>query len=187
MRLSGTLVSRRIKNLKTLTYNLYVSASQVISRHELLEITIGVRDDEIVSYNIAHSLPIVMTISVVLSSLLGVASFLLYNYIVGLLYFLNIIVILLISFSFTPGLSWYTTVMRQHPQHLQKRTPSTRISTFLSLTTPRSLESDVSMLRTWRMALLKRVISYDLTAQLYLESAPQTHVNIMCNTNVFLY
>ena len=36
----------------------------MISRHELLQMTIGVRDDEIVSYNIAHSLPIVMTISV---------------------------------------------------------------------------------------------------------------------------
>ena len=66
------------------TYNFSVSASQVISRHELLKMTIGVRDDEIVSYNIAHSLPIVMTISVVFASLFGVASFLLYNYKVGL-------------------------------------------------------------------------------------------------------
>ena len=49
--------------------------------------TIGVRDDEIVSYNIAHSLPIGMTIAVVLASLLGVASFLVYNYKVGLQYF----------------------------------------------------------------------------------------------------
>ena len=59
----------------------------MISRHELLQMTIGVRDDEIVSYDIAHSLPIGMTIAVVLSSLLGVASFLLYNYKVGLQYF----------------------------------------------------------------------------------------------------
>ena len=49
--------------------------------------TIGVREDEIVSYNIAHSLPIGMTIAVVLSSFLGVASFLLYNYKVGFQYF----------------------------------------------------------------------------------------------------
>ena len=46
--------------------------------------TIGVRDDETVSYDIARSLPIGMTTAVVLSSLLGVASFLLYNYKVGL-------------------------------------------------------------------------------------------------------
>ena len=59
----------------------------MIGRHELLEMTIGVREDEIVSYNIAHSLPILMTTAVVLSSLLGVASFLLYNYKVGLQYF----------------------------------------------------------------------------------------------------
>ena len=59
----------------------------MISRHELLQTTIGVRDDEIVSYDIAHSLPIGMTTAVVLSSLLGVASFLLYNYKVGLQYF----------------------------------------------------------------------------------------------------
>ena len=58
----------------------------MISRHELLEMTIGVRDDEIVSYNIAHLLPTVMTISVVFASLFGVASFLLYNYKVGLQY-----------------------------------------------------------------------------------------------------
>ena len=56
----------------------------MISRHELLQMTIGVREDEIVSYDIAHYLPIGMTISVVLTSLLGVASFLLYNYKVGL-------------------------------------------------------------------------------------------------------
>ena len=59
----------------------------MISRHELLQMTIGVRDDEIVSYDIARSLPIGMTTAVVLSSLLGVASFLLYNYKVGLQYF----------------------------------------------------------------------------------------------------
>ena len=59
----------------------------MISRHQLLKMTIGVRDDEIVSYNIAYSLPIGMTTAVVLSSLLGVASFLLYNYKVGLQYF----------------------------------------------------------------------------------------------------
>ena len=59
----------------------------MIARHELLQMTIGVREDEIVSYNIAHSLPIGMTTAVVLSSLLGVASFLLYNYKVGLQYF----------------------------------------------------------------------------------------------------
>ena len=59
----------------------------MISRHELLQMTIGVREEEIVSYNIAHYLPIVMTTAVVLSSLLGVASFLLYNYMVGLQYF----------------------------------------------------------------------------------------------------
>ena len=59
----------------------------MISRHELLQITIGVREDEIISYNIAHSLPIIMTTSVVLTSLLGLASFLLYNYKVGVQYF----------------------------------------------------------------------------------------------------
>ena len=59
----------------------------MISRHELLQMTIGVRQEEIVSYNIAHYLPIVMTTAVVLSSLLGVASFLLYNYKVSLQYF----------------------------------------------------------------------------------------------------
>ena len=59
----------------------------MIARHELLEMTIGVREDEIVSYNIAHSLPLGMTTAVVLSSFLGVASFLLYNYKVGLQYF----------------------------------------------------------------------------------------------------
>ena len=58
----------------------------MISRHELLQMTIGVREEEIVSYNIAHYLPIVMTTAVVLSSLLGVASFLLYNYKVDLSY-----------------------------------------------------------------------------------------------------
>ena len=58
----------------------------MISRHELLQMTIGVREEEIVSYNIAHYLPIVMTTAVVLSSLLGVASFLLYNYKVALQY-----------------------------------------------------------------------------------------------------
>ena len=58
----------------------------MISRHELLQMTIGVREEEIVSYNIAHYLPIVMTTAVVLSSLLGVASFLLYNYKVSLSY-----------------------------------------------------------------------------------------------------
>ena len=46
--------------------------------------TIGVREEEIVSYNIAHYLPIVMTTAVVLTSLLAIASFLLYNYKVGL-------------------------------------------------------------------------------------------------------
>ena len=56
----------------------------MISRHELLQMTIGVRDDEIVSSNIAHTLTIAMTTAVVLSSLLGLASFLLYNYKVGL-------------------------------------------------------------------------------------------------------
>ena len=69
------------------TYHVSVSASQVIARHELLQMTIGVRDDEIVSSNIAHTLTIAMTTSVVLSSLLGLASFLLYNYKVGLQYF----------------------------------------------------------------------------------------------------
>ena len=56
----------------------------MIARHELLQMTIGVRDDEIVSYNMAHYLPIIMTTGVVLTSLLGVASFLLYNLKVGL-------------------------------------------------------------------------------------------------------
>ena len=56
----------------------------MISRHELLQMTIGVREEEIVSYNIAHYLPIVMTTAVVLTSLLAIASFLLYNYKVGL-------------------------------------------------------------------------------------------------------
>ena len=49
--------------------------------------TIGVREEEIDSYNMAHSLPLGMTTAVVLTSLLGVASFLLYNYKVGLQYF----------------------------------------------------------------------------------------------------
>ena len=55
--------------------------------------TIGVRDDEIVSYDIARSLPIGMTTAVVLSSLLGVASFLLYNYKVVTQYFQNVLAI----------------------------------------------------------------------------------------------
>ena len=59
----------------------------MIARHDILQMTIGVREDEIVSYNIAHSLPLGMTIAVVLSSFLGVASFLLYNYMVGFQYF----------------------------------------------------------------------------------------------------
>ena len=59
----------------------------MIARHELLQMTIGVREEEIDSFNIAHFLPIVMTTAVVLTSLLGVASFLLYNYKVGLQYF----------------------------------------------------------------------------------------------------
>ena len=59
----------------------------MIARHGLLQMTIGVRGDEIDSFNIAHFLPIVMTTAVVLTSLLGVASFLLYNYKVGLQYF----------------------------------------------------------------------------------------------------
>ena len=49
--------------------------------------TIGVRDDETVSYNMAQNLPMGMTTAVVMSSLLGVASFLLYNYKVGPQYF----------------------------------------------------------------------------------------------------
>ena len=61
----------------------------MIARHELLQKTIGVRKDEIDSFNIAYFLPIVMTTAVVLTSLLGVASFLLYNYKVGLQYFMN--------------------------------------------------------------------------------------------------
>ena len=77
----------------------------MISRHELLQMTIGVRDDEIDSYNMAQSLPLGMTTAVVLTSLLGVASFLLYNYMVGLQYIFRLLVILFISFSFTPGLS----------------------------------------------------------------------------------
>ena len=59
----------------------------MIARHELLQMTIGVRKEEVDSFNIAHFLPIVMTTAVVLTSLLGVASFLLYNYKVGLQYF----------------------------------------------------------------------------------------------------
>ena len=51
--------------------------------------TIGVRDDETDSYNMAQNLPLGMTTAVVLTSLLGVASFLLYNYKVGLQYFLE--------------------------------------------------------------------------------------------------
>ena len=60
--------------------------------------TIGVRDDETVSYDIARSLPIGMTTAVVLSSLLGVASFLLSTAewfdlnvsTIGYVYFINI-------------------------------------------------------------------------------------------------
>ena len=52
----------------------------MISRHELLQMTIGVREEETVSYNMAYYLPVISTTAVVLSSLLGVASFLLYNY-----------------------------------------------------------------------------------------------------------
>ena len=59
----------------------------MIARHELLQMTIGVRKEEVDSFNIAHFLPIVMTTAVVLTSLLGFASFLLYNYKVGLKYF----------------------------------------------------------------------------------------------------
>ena len=71
----------------------------MIARHELLQMTIGVREDEIDSFNIAHFLPIVMTTAVVLTSLLGVASFLLYNYKVGLQYFMNSDTIVRISAS----------------------------------------------------------------------------------------
>ena len=59
----------------------------MIARHELLQMTIGVTKAEIVSYNMALYLPIIMTTGVVLTSLLGVASFLLYNYKVGPQYF----------------------------------------------------------------------------------------------------
>ena len=58
----------------------------MISRHELLEKTIGVIDYEIESNEIAQYLPILMSTAVVLTSLLGFASFLLYNYKVGLQY-----------------------------------------------------------------------------------------------------
>ena len=51
--------------------------------------TVGVKDGKIVSYDMACSLPVGMTTAVVLSSLLGVTSFLLYNYKVGFQYFLN--------------------------------------------------------------------------------------------------
>ena len=49
--------------------------------------TLRGREEETVSYNMAYYLPVIMTTAVVLSSLLGVASFLLYNYMVGLKYF----------------------------------------------------------------------------------------------------
>ena len=68
-------------------YHVSVSAFQVISRHELLQMTIGVRDDETISYNIVHFMPIGMTTAVVLASWLGIASFLVYNYMVGCQYY----------------------------------------------------------------------------------------------------
>ena len=51
--------------------------------------TIGVRDDETISYNIVHFMPIGMTTAVVLASWLGIASFLVYNYMVGCQYYQN--------------------------------------------------------------------------------------------------
>ena len=62
---------------------LIILATQVISRHELLQQTIGVREEEIDSYKVAQYLPIVMTTAVVLTSLIALISFLLYNYKVG--------------------------------------------------------------------------------------------------------
>ena len=62
--------------------------------------TIGVREEEIVSYNIAHYLPIVMTTAVVLTSLLAIASFLLYNYKVDFDIFTRILAGSLIISSF---------------------------------------------------------------------------------------
>jgi len=59
---------------------LWYTASQVISRHKLLQETIGVREEEIVSYKVAQYLPIVMTSAVVLTPLFAFISFLLYNY-----------------------------------------------------------------------------------------------------------
>ena len=66
--------------------------------------TIGVKEEEIVSYRIAQYLPIVMTSAVVLTSLLAVLSFLLYNYKAGL----NISIICFnidLYFSFIRGAS----------------------------------------------------------------------------------
>ena len=51
--------------------------------------TIGVRDDETISYNIVYFMPIGMTTAVVLASWLGIASFLVYNYMVGCQYYQN--------------------------------------------------------------------------------------------------
>ena len=67
--------------------------------------TIGVKEEEIISYDIANYLPLAMTTAVVLTSLLAIASFLVYNYKVATLKHLLFIGFLLINilFSFIPG------------------------------------------------------------------------------------
>ena len=59
---------------------LWYTGSQIRSRHSLLQATIGVREEEVLSYNTATNLQAGMTSAVVLASLLGALAFLLYNY-----------------------------------------------------------------------------------------------------------
>ena len=57
-----------------------VSASKITWRHVLLVSTIGVTEEESLSYSLAHSLPIGMSLAILGASLLQVVFFRLYNY-----------------------------------------------------------------------------------------------------------
>ena len=57
-----------------------MTAIKIMSRHELLLSTIGVTEEERWSDTMARSLPIGMTLAILVASLLQVYFFLLYNY-----------------------------------------------------------------------------------------------------------
>ena len=90
---------------------IYLAASQILARHEFLVATIGVTDEEILSYTVAYYLPIGLTVAVLTTSLLAVLTFLLYNYRVRgggeLKYFQEYLNCLL--FSSTRGAVWSKT------------------------------------------------------------------------------